>query len=116
MPRSSRASVISADGRPLRLLIYGLNHAPEPTGIGKYTGEMAEWLAARGHEVRVVTAPPYYPAWKISEGYSSFRWKRGRIAGVEVWRCPLWVPAKPSGLKRILHLASFALSSLPAAL
>ena len=39
MPRSSRASAISADGRPLRLLIYGLNHAPEPTGIGKFTGE-----------------------------------------------------------------------------
>jgi len=30
-------------------------------GIGKYTGEMAAWLAARGHQVRVVTAPPYYP-------------------------------------------------------
>ena len=26
---------------------------------------------------------------------------------------PLWVPAKPSGLKRLVHLASFALSSLP---
>ena len=30
-----------------------------------------------------------------------------------VYRCPLWVPAKPSGLKRVLHLASFALSSFP---
>ena len=25
----------------MRLLIYGLNFAPEPTGAGKFTGEMA---------------------------------------------------------------------------
>jgi len=31
----------------MRLLIYGLNFSPELTGIGKYTGEMAVWLAAR---------------------------------------------------------------------
>ena len=68
MPGSSPASAISADGPSLRLLIYGLNHAPEPTGIGKFTGEMAAWLAARGHQVRVVTAPPYYPAWQVGAG------------------------------------------------
>ena len=27
----------------MRLLLYGLNYAPELTGIGKYTGELAEW-------------------------------------------------------------------------
>lgn len=42
----------------LRILIHGINFSPELTGIGKYSGEMAEWLAAQGHEVRVVTAPP----------------------------------------------------------
>jgi len=100
----------------LRLLIYGLNHAPEPTGIGKFTGEMAAWLASRGHEVRVVTAPPYYPAWRVGPGYSAWRWQREEIEGAQVYRCPLYVPAQPSGTKRILHLASFALSSLPVAL
>jgi colanic acid biosynthesis glycosyl transferase WcaI len=100
----------------LRLLIYGLNHAPEPTGIGKFTGEMAAWLAGRGHEVRVVTAPPYYPAWRIGAGYSAWRWRCQRIEGARVFRCPLYVPARPRGLTRILHLASFALSSLPVAL
>ncbi|GEM_PF-5576892 len=29
----------------MKILIYGVNYAPELTGIGKYTGEMAEWLA-----------------------------------------------------------------------
>lgn len=98
----------------MRILIHGINFSPELTGIGKYSGEMAEWLAARGHEVRVVTAPPYYPQWHIADGYAN-RWtvheeQAGRL---KVYRCPLWVPARPSGLKRLLHLASFALSSLP---
>ena len=100
----------------MRLLIYGLNHAPEPTGIGKFTGEMAAWLVARGHDVRVVTAPPYYPDWRIAEGYGGLSWRREEIAGVRVYRCPLYVPARPRGATRVIHLASFALSSFPVAL
>ncbi len=95
----------------MRILLYGINYAPELTGIGRYTGEMAEWLAARGHEVRVVTAPPYYPAWRVEEGYRGWRFAKEWLNGVRVWRCPLWVPSSPSGLKRLLHLGSFALSS-----
>ena len=41
----------------MKILVYGINYSPELTGIGKYTGEMVEWLAAQGHEVRVITAP-----------------------------------------------------------
>lgn len=97
----------------MRILINGTNYHPEKIGIGKYTGEMAEWLAAHGHEVRVVTAPPYYPEWQVAPGYSIWRYRRESKSGVDVWRCPLWVPKKLSGLIRILHLASFAFSSLP---
>jgi len=97
----------------LRALIYGINYAPELTGIGRYTGEMAEWLAARGMDVTVVTAPQYYPAWRVADGYSAIRYRKERVGGVDVWRCPLWVPRRPTGLRRLLHLASFALSSLP---
>ena len=98
----------------MKLLLISMNYSPELTGIGKYSGEMAVGLAARGHEVRVVCAPPYYPAWQVSAGHSS--WRYGRQAeqpGVTVYRCPLWVPGKPSAARRLLHQASFALSSLP---
>jgi len=97
----------------MRFLIYGINFLPELTGTGKYTGEMAVWLAARGHEVRVVTAPPYYPQWRLQSGYSGRRYRREQTNGVHAYRCPLWVPRRLSGLKRLLHLASFALSSFP---
>jgi colanic acid biosynthesis glycosyl transferase WcaI len=97
----------------MRILIYGLNFAPELIGVGKYTGEFAEWLASRGHEMLVVTAPPYYPHWKVQEGYSSFRYMKEADKNIQVHRCPLWVPRRQSAMKRILHLSSFALSSLP---
>jgi len=97
----------------MKILVYGTNYSPELTGIGKYTGEMAEWLADRGHEVRVVTAPPYYPEWKVHHGYASSRYRFETANGVGVWRCPVYVPSRLSGLKRILHLLSFAVSSLP---
>lgn len=62
----------------MKILVYGINYSPELTGIGKYTGEMVEWLAAQGHEVRVITAPPYYPQWQVGENYSAWRYKRER--------------------------------------
>ncbi len=96
----------------MRILLHGINYSPELTGIGKYSGEMADWLAARGHRVRVVTAPPYYPAWRVRSDYRSWTYKT-EPGDVRVYRCPIYVPRRPSGLTRVLHLGSFMLSSLP---
>jgi colanic acid biosynthesis glycosyl transferase WcaI len=109
-------SDISAALQPRRILVTGINYAPENIGTGKYTSEMCEWLAGQGHDVRVVTAPPYYPAWKVWPEARTHWFRRERLNGVEVIRCPLWVPAKPSGVKRMLHLASFAATSAVAML
>lgn len=95
----------------MRILIYGLNFAPELTGIGRFSGDMASWLAARGHEVRAVTAPPYYPAWQVADGYSGVWWRREKWQGVDVIRCPLYVPKLATGFRRMIHLISFALTS-----
>lgn len=94
----------------MKILVYGINYSPELTGIGKYTGEMVAWMTREGHEVRVITAPPYYPQWKVGERYSAWRYRREE-GEATVWRCPLYVPKQPSTLKRLLHLGSFALSS-----
>ncbi|OIQ03370.1 MAG: glycosyl transferase [Zetaproteobacteria bacterium CG2_30_59_37] len=97
----------------MKVLISGINYSPELTGIGKYTGEMAEWLSEQGHEVRVVAAPPYYPEWKVRDGYSALRYRHEEMNGIDVWRCPVFVPSHPTGFKRIVHLLSIAVSSLP---
>ena len=97
----------------LKILIYGINFSPELVGIGKYTGEMATWLSANGHKVQVVTALPYYPEWKIHSQFSKWGYAHDLNDGLTVWRCPLYVPSKPRALLRIIHLASFALTSFP---
>jgi colanic acid biosynthesis glycosyl transferase WcaI len=97
----------------MKILIYSANFAPEPTGIGKYSGDMAWWLAEQGHEVRVVCAPPYYPNWQVDRKYRWPPYRREKWRGVDVWRTPLWVPKSPSGLTRLLHLLSFAIASFP---
>jgi colanic acid biosynthesis glycosyl transferase WcaI len=97
----------------VKILIVGLNYSPELTGTGKYTGEMAEWLVEQGHEVRVITAPPYYPQWVVQKPYKSYAYTMEVVNGVVVYRCPLYVPQNIRTLTRLVHLLSFALSSFP---
>jgi colanic acid biosynthesis glycosyl transferase WcaI len=101
----------------MKILVLSMNHEPELTGVGKYTGEMVDGLARRGHELLVVCAPPYYPRWQLSAPYDAGSyWVERPRPGVCVVRCPLWVPGRPGGLQRVAHLLSFALSSAPVTL
>ncbi len=98
------------------MLIVGLNYAPEPVGIGPYTQGLAQALVETGAEVTAVVAKPYYPQWRVAPNYAGLSWQHELDGAVAVIRCPIYVPAQPGGLKRILHLASFALSALGPAL
>ena len=95
----------------MKILLYGINYSPELTGIGKYSGEFARWCAKAGHEIRVVTAPAYYPDWKVNREFSAIKYQRLVEDGILITRCPLYVPARPSVLKRVIHLLSFSLTS-----
>ncbi|MHA2939524.1 WcaI family glycosyltransferase [Vibrio sp. RC27] len=95
----------------MKIILHSLNYSPELTGIGKYNGEMAPVLVEAGAEVTAVVAPPYYPEWQVGEGHSPLSYKAENIDGVNVLRCPIYIPKKVSTLKRLLHLSSFALSS-----
>lgn len=106
---------VSMSEAPLKLLIVGLNYAPDFIGIPKYTTELCEELARRGHHVSVVTAPPYYPAWRVQKGYRGL-WRSETLNGVQLVRAPLYVPKQPNGSKRLLHHLSFAITSLPFAI
>src|SRR5581483_221283 len=69
-----RLSQLSREPCPagMKILILGLNYAPEPVGIGPYTAGLATYLAENGHDVAVVAGKPYYPYWRVDEGYSGW--------------------------------------------
>ncbi|MCB2057732.1 MAG: WcaI family glycosyltransferase [Novosphingobium sp.] len=94
------------------ILFVGLNYAPEPVGIGPYSQGLTQALVARGHRVEAVVGKPYYPQWRTYPGFAGGGWSTAVEEGVTVTRCPHYVPANPSGARRIAHLASFALSAL----
>lgn len=99
-----------------RVLIYGINYAPEIAGVGRYSGEIGAHFAAEGHQVTVVTAPPHYPGWAAKPGYSNTRWAREQLDGAEVHRCPLYLNTDMRGFRRLLAPLSFALSSAAVAI
>jgi colanic acid biosynthesis glycosyl transferase WcaI len=97
----------------MRVILLSMNFAPELTGVGKYSGEMANALVDRGHEVVVVCTPPFYPRWSLAEGHlNRYRTERPR-AGLTILRCPVWLPQRLRASTRILHLLSFSLTSAP---
>jgi colanic acid biosynthesis glycosyl transferase WcaI len=96
----------------MRILVVGINYAPDLIGVAKYNTELCEALVSFGHEIRIVTAPPYYPAWDVPHSYRSWRYRTEIINGVSVTRSPIYVPGKPTGARRLIHHASFALASV----
>lgn len=80
-------------------------------GIGKYTGELAEWLIRQGHEVHVICAPSYFPEWSIKDP-SKNKYSTEERNGIKIYRAPIWIPTNPVGINRIIHLLSFATSSI----
>lgn len=97
----------------MKITVWGINYAPELTGIAPYNAALCDFLRARGHAVRMLTTFRYYPDWQ-KQPEDRGRWFRtDEVRGVPVHRCWHYVPRRVSSLKRILHEGSFvALSAL----
>ncbi len=100
-----------------RVLLVSGNYFPEPTGIGKYNKEMTDWMADHGFDCTVISTYPYYPYWKVQEPYTrKYLWySKEELATakgnpITVYRCPHYVPRKPTGIRRIALDFSFSLS------
>lgn len=100
------------------VLIYGMNFAPELTGCGRYSGELAQGLAARGLKVEVITTPPHYPGWYVREPFKAwtFSAETDATTGMRVTRCPLVLHKAGAGIWRLVAPLSFAAFSAPVAL
>ncbi len=100
-----------------RVLLVSGNYFPEPTGIGKYNKEMTDWMADNGFDCTVISTYPYYPYWKVQDPYTrKYLWYSkeelltAKGNAVTVYRCPHYVPKKPTGIRRIALDFSFSLS------
>lgn len=101
----------------MRILVIGINYAPEKTSVGPFTTGLCEHLAAQQHIVTVVTAFPYYPEWRVWDGYRGSLHHRETINGVLVHRVAHYIPRKASRLiERLVYDFTFAVSAFVAAL
>lgn len=101
-----------------RILFISTYFAPEPTGVGKYNGEMIDFLAKQGYTCTVIVPYPYYPFWKVQEPYTKAAYwyrKEKKVmsaeGSVEIYRCPQYVPKNPTGAQRMVQDFSFFMSS-----
>jgi colanic acid biosynthesis glycosyl transferase WcaI len=100
----------------MRVIVWGINYAPEFTGIAPHSVALCEFLRARGDDVAMVTGFPYYPSWEKPPGDRGRLYCTDQINGVPVYRCWQFVPKRVSALKRIFHEASFIFTSASRAL
>lgn len=95
----------------MRVLVWGINYVPEITGIAPHNVALCEFLRGRGVDVEMVTTFAYYPAWRKQPQDRHLLFRTDQISGVRVHRCWHFVPARVSAWKRIIHEATFVLTS-----
>ena len=99
-----------------KILLIGHNFFPELVGMGKYNGEMVNWLLKRGYDCTVITTFPYYPFWKVQAPYNNLWYKKEISLHAEsnnklvVYRCPAYIPKTPTGKRRAIQDFSFWVS------
>ena len=92
----------------MRILILTQWFDPEPALKGLL---FARELAARGHDVEVLTGFPNYPGGNVYPGYHIRPWRRERIDGIRVLRVALYPSHDKSAIRRALNYTSFAISA-----
>lgn len=88
---------------------------PEP-GPAALPGVLARGLAARGHEVKVLTGFPNYPTGSLDPGYRMRRRLDEVRDGIPVRRVALYPSHDASTGRRLANYGSFALSALASGL
>ena len=95
----------------MRILVWGINYAPEITGIAPCNVALCEFLRANGHEVHMLTTFRYYPEWQKAPADTGRLYRTDLMNDVPVHRCWHYVPGRVSALKRMIHEGTFVLTS-----
>ena len=100
----------------MRILVLSLHFAPDTVSNAVVVTDLAEELAARGHQVTVIAAVPYHQAHRIEPGFGRRVWQTDTHRGVRVRRTWLWLSGgKRQVGRRFLAYGSFNLTSTAAA-
>jgi colanic acid biosynthesis glycosyl transferase WcaI len=91
----------------MRVIVWGINYAPEITGIAPHNVALCEFLQRNGHDVEMVTTFSYYPAWRKKDEDRHQLFRTDRMNGVPVHRCWHFVPRRVTPWKRIVHEGTF---------
>jgi colanic acid biosynthesis glycosyl transferase WcaI len=96
----------------MRLLVLSLNYSPEPTGCAPHATALAEYFAARGQNVTVLTAFPFAPAWKRWPAHRGVFTRKIVQNGVTLIRVSHFIPRRPgSAWQRLTLELSFCVSA-----
>ena len=95
----------------MRVIVWGINYVPEITGIAPHNVALCEFLQRERVDVEMISTFAYYPAWRKRPEDRLFLFRVDRINGVPVHRCWHFVPQRVSAWKRIVHEATFIVTS-----
>lgn len=90
----------------MKILVVCQYYYPEPFRVS----DICQELAARGHEVTVITGVPNYPEGVVYSGYEDGQKRDEVIGGVRVHRCAT-IPRKQGVLYRFLNYYSYVFSA-----
>jgi colanic acid biosynthesis glycosyl transferase WcaI len=101
----------------MRVHFFCTNYVPEKNGMAPFATGLCEHFARKGHQVTAITAFPYYPAWRVWDGYRGRLYQKEHINDVKLRRVWHFVPGRASSLlQRLAHDLSFTFSVLLAGL
>jgi glycosyltransferase involved in cell wall biosynthesis len=95
----------------MRLVILTQYYPPETGAPQNRLSDLARRLAARGHDVQVLTALPNYPGDAVHPAYVGRENSVEEIDGVRVARVGLYVPRQKTFSRRVASYLSFAFNA-----
>jgi len=95
----------------MRILFVTQFFWPEMRTAPMNLGALAEDLAAKGHEVLVITGVPNHPLGKVYDGYKMKLWQWEEARGFTILRLPLLPDHSQSPVRRLLNYTSFSLAA-----
>jgi colanic acid biosynthesis glycosyl transferase WcaI len=96
----------------MKILLMAQHYAPEEVSGAVLATDLAEDLAALGHEVWFITCAPNYPEGKVYQGYLNKLIQKEKCGDVRVIRVWSFVTKSKKSWQRILNQGTFSFMSI----